>query len=148
METSSEKKSNNHPQSTPNCVGHPHAENMKLYAEDAMTTNEPWKLWEVCIRGEWSSLLTNPAWNVYRQYRRKPRTININGFEVPEPLRDAPSDGETCYIVNLTENRAYCVILCGTFSLCQQWLKSGIIHRTKEAAEIHLKALLSFTQQH
>ena len=99
------------------------------------------------MHGEWSSLLTNPAWNADRQYQRKPKTININGFEVPEPLRDAPNDGETYYIVNLTENRVYCVICCGTFSLSQQWLKSGIIHSTKEAAEIHLKALLSFTQQ-
>ena len=147
METSFEKISS-HPQGTPNYVGHPHAENMKLYAEDAMTTNEPWELWEVNIHGKWRPLSKNPEWGTDRLYRSKPRTININGFEVPEPLRDAPSDGETCYIVNLTENRAYCVILCGTFSLCQQWLKSGIIHSTKEAAEIHLKALLSFTQQH
>ena len=45
METSFEKNT-----SSPNCVGHPHAENMKLYDEDAMTTNEPWKLWEgMCI---------------------------------------------------------------------------------------------------
>ena len=46
METSFEKISS-HPQGTPNYVGHPHTENMKLYAEDAMTTSEPWKLWEV-----------------------------------------------------------------------------------------------------
>lgn len=26
---------------------HPHAELMKLYAEDAMNTAEPWNLWEV-----------------------------------------------------------------------------------------------------
>lgn len=26
---------------------HPHAELMKLYAEDAMTTEHPWRLWEV-----------------------------------------------------------------------------------------------------
>ena len=68
METSFEKNT-----SSPNCVGHPHAENMKLYAEDAMTTNEPWKLWEVCMHGEWNSLLTNPAWNADRQYRRNPK---------------------------------------------------------------------------
>ena len=148
METSSEKKSNNHPQSTPNCVGHPHAENMKLYAEDAMIINEPWTLWEVCKHGEWSSLLTNPAWNVDRQYRRKPRTININGFEVPSPLRNPPNDGEIYYIVNLTEDKVCVIVWYSARSLFKQWLKSGIVHMTKEAAEIHLKALLSFTQQH
>ena len=142
METSFEKNT-----SSPNCVGHPHAENMKLYAKDAMTTNEPWKLWEVCLWGEWESLLTNPAWNPARQYRRKHRTININGFEVPEPLRDAPNDGEICYIVNLTEDKVYATVWYSAQSFFKQWIKSGIVHMTKEAAEIHLKALLSFTQQ-
>lgn len=47
METSLDKQ----------CTGHPHAENMKLYAEDAMKTNEPWELWEVCMRGEWGLCL-------------------------------------------------------------------------------------------
>ncbi len=60
METSSEKKSNNHPQSTPNCVGHPNAENMKLYAEEAMTTNEPWKLWEFFYSGGWRDCIYPP----------------------------------------------------------------------------------------
>lgn len=36
METSFEKNT-----SSPNCVGHPHAENMKLYAEDAAVNEEP-----------------------------------------------------------------------------------------------------------
>lgn len=142
METSFEKNTR-----SPNCVGHPHAENMKLYAEDAMTTNEPWKLWEVCMHGEWSSLLTNPAWNTNRQYRRKPKIININGFKVPSPLRNPPNDGEICYIVNLAEDKVYATVWHSAQPFFKQWLKSGIIHRTEEAAALHLKALLSFTQQ-
>lgn len=148
METSLDKQCTGHPQSTPNCVGHPHAESMKLYAEDAMTTSEPWKLWEFFYSGGWHDCIYHPAQDQKKQYRRKPRTININGFEVPSPLRNPPNDGEICYIVNLTENRAYCVIWCNTTSFYTQWLKSGIVHSTKEAAELHLKALLSFTQQH
>ena len=142
METSFEKNT-----SSPNCVGHPHAKNMKLYAENAAVNEKPWELWEFFYNGGWRDCIYHPEWDQKKQYRRKPRTNNINGFEVPEPLRDAPNDGETYYIVNLTENRVYCVICCGTFSLSQQWLKSGIVHMTEEAAEIHLKALLSFTQQ-
>ena len=138
METSLDKQ----------CTGHFHAENMKLYAEDAMTTNEPWKLWEVWVYDEWNPLSKNPEWGTDRLYRRKPRTININGFEVPEPLRDAPNDGEICYIVNLTEDKVYATAWYSAQSFFKQWLKSGIIHRTEEAAALHLKALLSFTQQH
>lgn len=137
METSLDKQ----------CTGHPHAENMKLYAEDAITTNEPWKLWEVNRYGKWRPLSKNPEWGTDRQYRRKPKPININGFEVPSPLRDLPNDGEICYIVNLAEDKVYATVWYSAHSFFKQWLKSGIIHRTKEAAEIHLKALLSFTQQ-
>ena len=82
-----------------------------------------------------------------RQYRRKPRTININGFEVPSPLRNPPKDGEICYIVNLTEDKVYATVWHSAQPFFKQWLKSGIIHRTEEAAALHLKALLSFTQQ-
>jgi len=142
METSFKKNT-----SSPNCVGHPHAENMKLYAENAAVNERPWELWEFFYNGGWRGCIYHPEWDQKKQYRRKPRTININGFEVPEPLRDAPSDGETCYIVNLAEDKVYATIWYSAQSFFKQWLKSGIIHRTKEAAEIHLKALLSFTQQ-
>ena len=51
---------------------HVHAELMKQYAEDAMTTNEPWKLWEYDpCKGGWRSLSDNPVWDVYCKYRRK-----------------------------------------------------------------------------
>ena len=137
METSLDKQ----------CTGHPHAENMKLYAENAAVM----KSLGNC--GNLSTTVGGVIVYITQSGIKRSNTAANPGqstsmvFEVPKPLRDAPNDGETCYIVNLTENIAYCVIWCGTFSLCQQWLKSGIIHRTKEAAEIHLKALLSFTQQ-
>lgn len=79
-------------------------------------------------------------------WKIKPKTININGFEVPEPIRKPLSFKEVYYIAVLTENLYY----------CQEWadstkdmknLKAGIVHLTKEAAEIHAKALLSFTKK-
>ena len=142
METSFEKNTN-----SPNCVGHPHAENMKLYAENAAVNEKPWELWEFFYSGGWRDCIYHPEWDQERQYRRKPRTININGFEVPSPLRNPPNDGEICYIVNLTENKVYAIVWYSAQSFFKQWLKSGIIHRTEEAAALHLKALLSFTQQ-
>ena len=52
---------------------HIHAELMKQYAEDAMTTNEPWKLWEIYNKtyNKWHKLQANPAWFEHIKYRRK-----------------------------------------------------------------------------
>ena len=52
---------------------HIHADLMKQYAEDAMTTDEPWKFWEVFSRydGTWVSMDDSPAWNINVKYRRK-----------------------------------------------------------------------------
>ena len=54
---------------------HIHAELMKQYAEDAMTTDEPWKLWEYLEyysnRWHWTPLKDNPLWDTDEKYRRK-----------------------------------------------------------------------------
>ena len=148
METSLDKQCTGHPQSTPNCVGHPHAENMKLYAEDAAVNERPWELWEYRYTDGWRGCAYHPEWVCDCEYRhRTKKTININGFEVPSPLSNPPKDGEICYIVNLTEDKVYATVWHRAQPFFKQWLKSGIIHRTEEAAALHLKALLSFTRQ-
>ena len=51
---------------------HIHAELMKQYAEDAMTTGEPWKLWEYSEDEQrWFALNTCPNWHISLKYRRK-----------------------------------------------------------------------------
>jgi hypothetical protein len=76
----------------------------------------------------------------------KQKTININGFDVPEPLRKAPEDGAMCY----------CAFFSGgpySFNFIQEfyphvvWLETGVLHYSAESAEIHRNALLSFTRQ-
>ena len=54
---------------------HIHAENMRLYAEDAARTDEPWLLWESQdeeLGHSWATETFNPTWSLNRQYRRKP----------------------------------------------------------------------------
>ena len=54
-------------------AAHPHAENMKLFAEDAMKTDKPWELWEVkASKDMWTQCSDYPVWIVGLQYRRKP----------------------------------------------------------------------------
>lgn len=126
---------------------HPHAENMKLYAGDAAVNAKPWKSWEFFSDKGWVTCAGHPAWTVGREYRRKPKTININGFEVPSPLRNPPNAGEEYYVVDSVGGGVYSFVWHNVCIFHEQWLKSGLIHKTKEAAELHLKALLSFTQQ-
>lgn len=78
-------------------------------------------------------------------FRIKPETIDINGHEVPAPLRVAPKIGDLVYVPNVF-----------TVQLCQwmtwdgapsEFLDRGIFHSSKEAAIAHARALLSFTEQ-
>jgi hypothetical protein len=79
------------------------------------------------------------------QYRRKPRAININGYEVPEPMREAPEKGAYYYAAATTATDFDPIEWFNDY--CDKgWLSIGICHATKEAAIAHAKALLSFTQ--
>jgi hypothetical protein len=77
----------------------------------------------------------------------KPKTININGFEVPEPVRKPLDNGESYYLAGITKIDSDCVATWHN-NLCDyNWLQKGLIHLTKEAAILHTKALLSFTEK-
>lgn len=71
------------------------------------------------------------------------RFIEINGHKVPEPEQKALKYREKYWTPN---------IHYGERSVCYDWfgsaindchLRHGLVHKTKEAAEIHAKALLS-----
>lgn len=126
-----------------------HAANMLLYAQDAAETDRPWLLWETRrhAQSKWVGGFTDhPAWIPHYEYRRKPAVplfILINGFEVPEPMRVAPAMGTLYWIVHLAApyDSHWDGLVSGT-----RILNSGRCHLTKEAAELHTTALLSFTK--
>ena len=65
---------------------HPHAELMKLYAEDAMTSETPWKLWEYRQpNGNWSQCAVNPSWVEHIYYRRNvlKKQVLIKAWYIP-----------------------------------------------------------------
>ena len=132
-------------------AGHKHAQQMMDYAEDAKVSDTPWDKWQMSIDpryrpNEYHDLGGHPSWSTDHSYRRKPRTININGYEVPEPLRTAPAANTRCYLV-----RGYIYPFEFRWehlaSSRDAYLKMGMIHLTKEAAELHSKALRSFTER-
>lgn len=129
---------------------HPRAELMMQYAQDAMETDEPWERWEVYVLNGWITLEHDPIWSPRFSYRRKQKTININGYEVPEPLRVAPKIIKEQYVTVYVATTD-CVDLCCTHTITgsdydMELIKRGVLHTTRDAAVIHSKALLSFTE--
>lgn len=127
---------------------HKHAELMMQYAEDAMTNNEPWLLWERKYNGrvDWHKTESSLSFNPSISYRRKPTTISINGYDVPEPYRGEMVEGTEYYFAVMHE---------GVFAEFFVWegdevdvrvQSRGLLHLTEEAAEIHGIALASFTE--
>lgn len=135
--------------------GHPHAELMLQYAQDAMTTSEPWKLWQVQDgdfggpKGEWWNLEEySNLWIIGKNYRRKPITKLIHGVEIPDisftpeylqnywfPAPSTDADG-------FCHQTRYAPMCSGDIhrlnhNLCYPHTEEG-----KQAAILHAKAML------
>jgi len=125
---------------------HVHAELMKQYAEDAMTTDKPWELWEINTGSGPISLSDHPAWSINGKYRRKPKTININGLEVPEPYRGEMEIGQSYYHPNFENEDIANSYVWNDDTVDVRIRDRGLLHLTEEAAELHGRALASFTE--
>lgn len=123
-----------------------HANNLALYTQDAAECSEPWLRWQYWFRDGWVDAAGPINFHPNVKYRRKPRTIRIGTFDVPEPVREPLEMGQEYWIACTTDGRA------GKYWWNQgdidlRWLADGLIHLTKEAAQIHIDALLSFTRR-
>jgi hypothetical protein len=78
-------------------------------------------------------------------WKVKPKTININGYKVPEPIRIRPRKDELCYIPYLSDSKVQEFNFADSIT-SSRWFNQGLLHKTREAAELHLDALLSFTK--
>ena len=128
-------------------MGHIHAAAMAEYAKDAAETDMPWERWEISLAesgDEYRNLLGHPDWAVTRKYRRKPKTILINGHEVPEPRR-TPLDISDVYWTFTFFGVGVTKLYWLDDSEDHNALRNGFIHLTEEAAEKHFNALKSFT---
>lgn len=133
--------------------GHPHAELIMQYAEDAKTHAEPWKLWQLKNKKqlEWFDCSFNPNWDIDLQYRRKPKTHLVHGVEVPD-LRIKPALDERYYYpfpagFDLVEQTMFSPTFVSDThrlrnNLCYEYTEAG-----KQAAILHSKAWLGIAQQ-
>jgi len=128
---------------------HKHAELAIEYAQDMLNDEYPWRLWQYKneYQPNWKEC-TPEMMAFYKnvEYRRKPRTILINGIEVPEGIKSEPKYGTRYYMPNLQDITDVCYSTWDGNSDDKNWLKLGIVHLNEEAAIKHAEALLSFTK--
>ena len=123
---------------------HIHADLMLQYAQDAQESKTPWENWEINRGGFWIALLQgNPVWCEHYEYRRKPRTIVINGFTVNAPMDKEPGDDTYYYFPNLNSFE-YCSVT--SYASESDWDKlqfnRGLCFTNKEDAIAMAKAML------
>ena len=75
----------------------------------------------------------------------KDRTININGFEVPEPYRGEMENGQIYWFPSTNDDMPDFYEWEGD-DVDKKIKENGLLHLSKEAAQMHLKALISFTK--
>ena len=97
---------------------------------------------------------TNPAYisdvlvSCTKTFRIKPKTrsITVDGvkYEWPEPMRVAPEDGTTYWVISTYPNKV-CESSWTHHEYDKEVLKIGFAQATKEGAEAHRRALVAFS---
>lgn len=121
-----------------------HAALAAIYAQQMAEMDAPWELWSVKKHDHWFPLKSHPGWMEEREYRQIQKTININGHEVPEPMREKPDIGAKYWYVDIDELRQWTTWQDDEYD--DNRFKNGVCHATKQAAIDHAKALLSFSE--
>lgn len=126
--------------------GHPHADLMAKAAEIAKTDQYWQRHFEEKFHStdKWNQM-SDVFFQTHREYRLKPNFIDINGHKVPEPEREPLKIGQVYWLARI--HGAVDSFEWEGDHACRDWLECGLIHLTKEAAEAHAAALLSFTQK-
>ena len=125
-------------------MSHKHAAAMAEYAKDATETNTPWERWEFSYQNqEFEPVAHHPTWDERYKYRRKVKTIMINGYEVPEPQRVPLAIDEPYWTFYFFQEIRMCKWKDDDYDKLA--LEKGFVHTSKEAAVKHFDALISFT---
>ena len=74
--------------------------------------------------------------------RRRPRTIKIAEVEIPEPMREPPPVGTTYWLADPLHRSKASREQWDGHRFEHGWLRRGLCHLTKEAAETHARTLI------
>lgn len=131
---------------------HIHAENMALYAQDAMETPRPWERWEWYVPAikSWETMPSSPDWNTRTEYRHKPKMLSVtlaSGELVswPAPHRTELEYGDAYFYVDVDCSAK--VEKWNCFKWDKRKLADGLVHLTEEAAQQHAAALRKINTQ-
>lgn len=75
-------------------------------------------------------------------YEPIPKTIKVNGFDVPAPMSESPEDGAEYFIPSISNDDFVDNYHFHGDSYDKRWLSKGIAHSTKKSAIAHAKAML------
>lgn len=110
----------------------------------AVANGEDLSEWEFKLdtQKNWSSAANHGEVASIKAYkfRRKQKTITINGIEVPEPMRVAPQCGTFYWFISPVFGVSEAAWVNDTND--RKFLSIGICHKTREAAEQHRRALI------
>jgi hypothetical protein len=73
------------------------------------------------------------------QWRIKPKMISLNGFEYPEPLKEAPPRHTECWFAGVNKAQLHIFEMDG---YSESLLKQRRLHLTREAAQMHFEAII------
>lgn len=130
---------------------HPAADILAEIAEEARHNPEPWKAFEgkaYIHQSTWhepSSMEALLDWVTHDgiQVRRRPRTIEIAGVEVPEPMREAADFGGFRYFIPEPVNGSKVKALTWNDTwIDNRYINLGFAHLTEDAARQHARALI------
>lgn len=128
---------------------HPYAEILRAIADGKMIQYlEPGQNKWFGIPRE-SVLLELSRQHPRYQFRIRQEVVLINGIEVPKPSYEPLNLGTIYYYPYLEgkDDNRYTWVTWDNDDCDNHLLKLGLVHLTKEAADKHAEALLSFTQQ-
>lgn len=97
---------------------------------------------QMYVFGKWSDCMEPTAFVDGCKYRVKPKTILVNGFEVPEPMREEPELNDSYFTPQPVAEDMFFTARWTNHKIDSIRLSRGICHTTKEAAIAHAKAML------
>jgi hypothetical protein len=115
---------------------------MLEYAKDAFETETPWIGWQHRRIGaeEWIRCTFHPTWDEGHEYRRKPKTIILNGIKLPAPYRGEMGKGQQYFSASTSGSTPW-----WNDEVDNRRRESGQLHLTKEAADLWRDAIKKIT---
>lgn len=76
------------------------------------------------------------------EFRIAPRTILVNGVEVPAPEKEAPADGAEYFVPHVLDIDEYEAFYWAQDEMDARFLERGLVYLDKESAIARAKAML------